>query len=1359
MKKLLAVLCMLVLALCLTGTASAEDCQHENAENNGFSYENGAWQHIIDCPDCDLTSHTAELVYTSNGGDDHTVSCPECGLSWTEGHRAICGGGDDTCYQCGAQGVTISGHDNHPEDAETCEDGGQYVHSIFCSICRDYLGYEDHVADCSNPGVCQVCGASDVNGEVVHKRIILASTEDSCTVACACGAINDEGHHFHDCRAVERGEMTCDRCRLEVAELDVLHVFEHSDTRWNEEWNCEEHILRCRNCHYTEWNGHPYRKNAFQHNEYDHYVLCEECGITWLEGHAAQCGSEENTTCAQCGAVVNYPLTSHTNHPDGSGTAVKIDREQHQWSCGICGDKWNQDVHIGRCGETENIDGEWIGTCIYCGAENVHIGYHEGHPDGSEVAEYFDGESHKIFCRICGDYLGFRLHFSDCSGDERCAVCGEEGVICAYSDHVMRLIDFDKTYCYWGCRCDAYHYEVPHGVYCNSKDQNTCAECGKKTDADGIIISDTWHDTTPGYSNTHCWTKCKACGYRPYYAEHYTGCNDDDDTRCDNCWRTEEDGIILTRKHTGLDHDVWEEDGIEWHRQTCWDCGHKGKDHVNEGLIFMPIEGDPNSHLVSCSGCEFDWTENHYAVCGETKCADCDAENVTFAYHIDHRDNSECYVYEDSDIHKKYCGICGDDWGWEEHVADCSVYDPDSMTGTCLYCGKENVNVIDVKHDTQLVGFDEEHCYYNCACGEDEYNWQHVVYCDSAQGICVGCGKSVEADGIVISITWHRDYTDHNESECWNTCDHCGELYRGEHYFSCADEEQMYCSYCGSSCEEVNIENIRHTDIDFNDSGDGWHDPWCLNCGEHLSEAHEFSLYFENGGYDTCRVYCETCGYLTDWGHQGQCGEPYEHTYCLRCGAQDIHVFSHDNHVGPEMARSIDDEYHKFYCSTCDEEHYIDEHKAPVGSDKTFGTCAVCGAKNVNLHGPVTEEEYIEDGIRVFITYHEDDSKHIDYSNAETGVYYGWENYENWQDEQPTEWERRSNVVYDEEKDIYSFEFDADWGYGTKTHRISDDTFLYETGFDGELFFEDIFDENERIWNCTHWEDAGHERIVRTIECNEDWEWVLEHYYEYDVRDVPGSMLVHTNEYGEEVAQEFYTSVNDTEPSQWEHYFSIWYETDGNGNRTAIHRDFVTSEGDHGTMYFRIDGDDWFFYAEERYMGDGIGRMETNWNESEQVYCQTTYENDRPVFTIRSTSQWEIISATTWEYFSSIGPVVKEHEQRDNGKTVYEKVYTNPNDKTTYEEHTFVDENGYTWRAFTVHGVTRVAGKSILNLPENIRKIESEAFVGVPGWIVILHEGVTSIASDAFSPDTVLLVPNEKIAKLAQDAGYAWFFE
>lgn len=209
-----------------------------------------------------------------------------------------------------------------------------------------------------------------------------------------------------------------------------------------------------------------------------------------------------------------------------------------------------------------------------------------------------------------------------------------------------------------------------------------------------------------------------------------------------------------------------------------------------------------------------------------------------------------------------------------------------------------------------------------------------------------------------------------------------------------------------------------------------------------------------------------------------------------------------------------------------------------------------------------------------------------------------------------------------------------------------------------------------------------------------------------------------------------------------------------------MHRDFVNQDGDHGTVYYRIDeGEEWFLCFEVCYPGDGISRNETVWNQSDEVYIETRWENERPVYEKRMTAERDIITNTTWEYYKSIGAVKTEHRWSDDGTTAYEKIYTNPGDNSTYEERTYVDESGDYQRVFTVNGVTRESDQAILTLPAGLKVIESETFANVSGCIVMLHSGVAAIADDAFAADAVLLVPNEEVAKLAQDAGYVWFFE
>ncbi len=851
---------------------------------------------------------------------------------------------------------------------------------------------------------------------------------------------------------------------------------------------------------------------------------------------------------------------------------------------------------------------------------------------------YEDADTHRTICGDCGEDQGLSLHVADCGEEDYCAYCGAEGedINFAYSDHFSHLTGFDANCCYYSCSCGEYTYEVWHSVYCDSEDANTCVECGKNTVADGIVIGDRWHNTVCGSDETYCWTICPACGYMPYIAEHYTGCCSDDETRCDNCGRAAEDGITLVWKHTALGHEDWEdEDGILMHRQTCWDCGYAGEEH-EMNPAYLPLDRDQERHQGSCSGCEFPWTESHEAECGSDECFYCGAEDVIISSHINHPEGAETYVYDNENGHTITCGICGDYWGWAEHGADCDAPE------RCAYCGAEDVNITSFEHNIQLVGFDRELCYYRCACGEEEYDWQHVVYCDAEDmNTCFGCGRNTETDGIRIGLVWHHESYGYDENECWDTCENCGDLYRGEHYFDCDDEELLWCGYCGASADEVNISTVRHLDIDMNDCGDGRHDPLCLSCGQFLGEPHEYSLSFVNGGNDRCQVYCDVCGYLTDWGHEGQCGEPYMHTTCLRCGAEDVRVVNHGNHIGPEVADCVDEDFHRFFCSTCGEEHYWEEHKSAVGSDAAFGTCVVCGAEEVNLYGPLTYEERIEDGMRLCISYNEDGDKHIEILDAENGDYYGWEQYEHWDDEQPVDWEHRSNLVYDEENDRLTFDYESSWGSGVRTCRLSDDRLLEESGFDGWSYYKNILDEEEAVWRCTYWDSAEHERVVRTTVWTEDWQQEISaQSFAYDLRGVPGSVLVCTWEYGDEVAQDFYTHVGDAEPSQWEHFSNVVYETEelGVSGRVDVHRDFLTSEGDYGIMYFRIDNDDWFYVYEDRYLGDGIVRQENIWNEAEQLFYQNRWENDLPVHAIRMTPDWEPISGTTWEYFANLAP-------------------------------------------------------------------------------------------------------------------------
>lgn len=242
---------------------------------------------------------------------------------------------------------------------------------------------------------------------------------------------------------------------------------------------------------------------------------------------------------------------------------------------------------------------------------------------------------------------------SGCTDSGYCAICGAEDVNYAYSDHLVHMTDFDTNYCYYSCDCGEFAYEVWHSVYCDSIDKNTCVECGKNTESDGIKIGDLWHRTEAGYDENYCWTVCTACGYVPYFNEHYTGCCDPDETRCDNCGRMEEDGVKIVWEHTALGHETFEEDGILMHRQICWECGYEGANHeIDQNLTCHSVNGDMNNHEIFCSGCEFKWKDTHTAECGDNTCVDCGAENVNISMHINHPEDSKVCVYNDMEGHR-----------------------------------------------------------------------------------------------------------------------------------------------------------------------------------------------------------------------------------------------------------------------------------------------------------------------------------------------------------------------------------------------------------------------------------------------------------------------------------------------------------------------------------------------------------------------------------------------------------------------------------------------------------------------------------------------------------------------------------
>lgn len=123
----------------------------------------------------------------------------------------------------------------------------------------------------------------------------------------------------------------------------------------------------------------------------------------------------------------------------------------------------------------------------------------------------------------------------------------------------------------------------------------------------------------------------------------------------------------------------------------------------------------------------------------------------------------------------------------------------------------------------------------SCLKVESEDHWE---YCTNP-GVCGGCGKTVEGDGIIIEKhvhTW-KDYT-YNETEHWHHCERCGNDYhRAAHWNNCLNSE--VCAACGIPFTGK-VFHINENPDDYVQYDAENHQFPCENCHETVLEAHDF---------------------------------------------------------------------------------------------------------------------------------------------------------------------------------------------------------------------------------------------------------------------------------------------------------------------------------------------------------------------------------------------------------------------------------------------------------------------------------------------------------------------------------------
>ena len=333
-------------------------------------------------------------------------------------------------------------------------------------------------------------------------------------------------------------------------------------------------------------------------------------------------------------------------------------------------------------------------------------------------------------------------------------------------------------------------------------DHNICAWCGQKIgDAVNVerwIYHVKWDRVE--HNEITCWGVCATCGEQFVDLQfHYYDCNDLDSItaqRCSRCGQSlaDDPDAINRIRHP---EDVHEVDTEDSRMLTCDYCGWRFEDHEHD---FNYTWIDENGCSVKCAICGYYTTWGHVVRCGDVgenqTCLHCGGP---MAYVDGHEEHPEDRIVVQGVVndwsHLMQCAQCGDAW-YEEHVLYCDTYDRDNDCGTCVLCGVENVHGRMEHTERQLVGFDRDHCYYSCACGDERDEFEHVIYCDSEdKNTCVACGKNTGADQIAIHWTWHHEEIFHDGIQCWAVCENCGETRRQTHFFNCDNEDQSYSNF------------------------------------------------------------------------------------------------------------------------------------------------------------------------------------------------------------------------------------------------------------------------------------------------------------------------------------------------------------------------------------------------------------------------------------------------------------------------------------------------------------------------------------------------------------------------------------
>lgn len=300
--------------------------------------------------------HVCTICNETVGKDFHYASCTNPGV----------------CMECG-QPYTGSRTEHNVDWSDPKHDANN--HWYICLDCGQEVYKSDHYAACTKPGVCEVCGEAYTGEDLSHNYNWYDAKHDDdyhWWICKDCGQEIYKSEHIAACTNLG----VCQDCGAAYTGENVDHYINWDDVKYDEEshWyvclecgenvNYSDHFARCDAdgicdiCGYqTENVYHTYRSGVtvFTPVEGGHEFVCTTCGETIFEKH-----SFEDGVCYLCGAEEEEepePTPEPTPEPVDEPTDPP---HQHDWylvstTAATCTEAGAQEYACNGCEDTLRI--------------------------------------------------------------------------------------------------------------------------------------------------------------------------------------------------------------------------------------------------------------------------------------------------------------------------------------------------------------------------------------------------------------------------------------------------------------------------------------------------------------------------------------------------------------------------------------------------------------------------------------------------------------------------------------------------------------------------------------------------------------------------------------------------------------------------------------------------------------------------------------------------------------------------------------------------------------------------------------------------------------------------------------------